>query len=157
MSTVIQSVARSDFDCDKLLRYFKHDEFPHRDENYLQTISAMVLAFCNTDIVGIVGWKATVESDGCRWGNITDVHVVCGFRKQGLATSMMQRAMSDMQSENIYRFLLRVNIHNSPAIRLYKSQGFGISHVLPMYYTSWDTSLDFDSDQDDAYLMKLIL
>lgn len=71
---------------------------------------------------------------------INYIFVLEEYRKKGIAYQLINQMMKMNDWENI---TLEVNIHNTPAIKLYKKLGFEIVATRPMYY-----------DGVDAYLME---
>ena len=67
------------------------------------------------------------------------------FRGLGLAKEMVRHVISEAIRESAKEVVLEVRKSNVPAIQLYQSAGFSITHVREKYY----------SDGEDAYFMKL--
>ena len=79
-----------------------------------------------------------------RKGHIVSVAVLKEYRRMGIGTMLMIKAMESMK--NIYNcseVYLEVRVSNTPAINLYQKLGFKIVRRIPRYYV----------DGEDAYLM----
>lgn len=70
-------------------------------------------------VVGYVGVYISFEE-----GEITNVAVDEGFRKNGAGAALMKRLLLDLQEQNVLRIVLEVRASNTPAIRLYEKMGF---------------------------------
>jgi ribosomal protein S18 acetylase RimI-like enzyme len=51
------------------------------------------------------------------------------FRRQGIAKSLIECAVSETQTHGFSRLVLEVEIGNEPAINLYKKMGFSVVHT----------------------------
>ena len=89
---------------------------------YVLRIADRVAAFCSCWVV-------------CDELHINTLAVDPGFRRQGLATTMMRQLLTLSEHEGATRALLEVRRSNIPAIRLYESLGFQVSDVRRGYYT----------------------
>ncbi|MFW6127570.1 MAG: ribosomal protein S18-alanine N-acetyltransferase [Halobacteriota archaeon] len=69
------------------------------------------------------------------------------FRRQGIATILINRAIERSRERGKLRVLLEVRTTNYTAQNLYKKKGFEVISTIPYYY----------NDGGDAYLMQLNL
>ncbi len=79
-----------------------------------------------------------------RKGHVVSVAVLKEYRRLGIGTMLMLRAMEAMKDiYNCSEVYLEVRVSNIPAINLYQKLGFKIVRRIPRYYM----------DGEDAYLM----
>ena len=76
---------------------------------------------------------------------IMSIAVKKEFRKRGIGSMLLKKAIESAKEKGKKRLLLEVRVSNIPAQNLYKKYGFKVINVLPAYY----------SDGEDAYLMCL--
>jgi len=69
------------------------------------------------------------------------------FRRRGIGSMLLKRAIESSKERGKKRILLEVRVSNKPAQNLYKKFGFKTIGFLPNYY----------ADGEDAYLMCLDL
>jgi len=79
-------------------------------------------------------------------GHIVSLAVHSGYRRQGLGKIFLKFLLDKMNVLKIKKVLLEVRHNNIGALQLYKSFGFIVSGVRPMYYGN-----------DDAILMERML
>lgn len=77
-------------------------------------------------------------------GEITNVAVAPGARRQGIGRKMMEHLLQEASVHQIGACTLEVRISNIPAIRLYESLGFRGEGVRPRFY---------EKPQEDALIM----
>lgn len=77
-------------------------------------------------------------------GEITNVAVAPGARRQGVGRKMMEHLLQEASVHQIGACTLEVRISNIPAIRLYESLGFRGEGVRPRFY---------EKPQEDALIM----
>jgi len=80
----------------------------------------------------------------CRVGHIISIAVLPEYRRAGIATALMEKAMEALK--NVYgcsEIFLEVRVSNTPAINLYEKLGFIKIERIKNYYL----------DGEDAYLM----
>ncbi len=91
------------------------------------------------ETVGYIGvWLAVDFAD------ITNVAVHPGYRKKGIAISLINEICRICKDKGIKKVGLEVNVNNKPAIALYKKLGFTVDSVRKKYY----------KNKDDAWLMS---
>lgn len=89
-------------------------------------------------IVGYIGaWKVLDEYD------IANVAVSPDFRRQGVASQLLQALIAAAETERIFAMTLEVRVSNLAAIQLYRRFGFVSEGVRHKYY----------SDGEDAFIM----
>lgn len=67
-------------------------------------------------------------------GHIISVAVMPNYRNQGIASSLVEQALSGLSALDADECYLEVRINNNPAINLYKKIGFEITRTIPRYY-----------------------
>lgn len=89
-------------------------------------------AFKNEELVGFIlnahrNWngKSTVYDTG--------TGVIGEFRKQGITSSLFQNLIDLIKEKNIKQYLLEVIKTNTPAVELYKKQGFSITRTFTCF------------------------
>jgi [ribosomal protein S18]-alanine N-acetyltransferase len=88
----------------------------------------------------------------CTWsiGDELHIHNVVtepGFRRRGVARTLLEGALSRGLEEGLKRAFLEVRAGNEGAIALYRSFGFETTGRRPRYY----------SDGEDAWMMERVL
>lgn len=85
-----------------------------------------------------------VSNFGLRWvrrGHIVSVAVLPGYRRQGLATQLIQESTKALATEyNAKEVILEVRITNLPAIKLYEKLGFQRIRTLNSYYRNGENA-----------------
>lgn len=77
-------------------------------------------------------------------GHVVSVAVLPEFRRRGIGTALMVKAMNYMREKyGAGEVYLEVRVSNEPAVRLYEKLGFKKVKILRRYYM----------DGEDAYLM----
>lgn len=76
-------------------------------------------------------------------GEINKICIEESYRKQGLATKLLDKAFDDFQKNECLSVSLEVRVSNVPAQKLYEKYGFMKVVVKEKYY----------SDGEDAYYM----
>lgn len=96
----------------------------------------------DSQIVGyLVFWGLENES------HLLTIGVPTAFRGLGFARLLLQKLISVSTSRNYRRVTLEVRQSNMPAISLYQSLGFSVTHTRRRFYP----------DGEDAYFMELLL
>lgn len=86
-----------------------------------------------------------VCSSGRKSAHLISVAVQTDYRRKGVATSLLRRALEFLIEQSIPELWLEVNLKNVDAINLYSKLGFEKTGVLEGYY----------SDGADAIRMRL--
>ena len=85
-----------------------------------------------------------VSNFGLRWvrrGHIVSVAVLPKYRRQGLATQLIQESTKALATEyNAKEVILEVRITNLPAIQLYEKLGFQRIRILSTYYRNGENA-----------------
>ena len=76
-------------------------------------------------------------------GHIVSVAVLRDYRRHGIGTQLVKKAMKAMEHYGASEFFLEVRKSNTPAVSAYEKMGFEVTRVLRGYYR----------DGEDAYLM----
>lgn len=79
-------------------------------------------------------------------GEITNVAVASGWRRQKIAQRLLQKVMEEAHGRGIKRIFLEVRSRNEPAVCLYHKNGFESVGIRKNYY---------QNPQDDALVMML--
>jgi ribosomal-protein-alanine N-acetyltransferase len=115
---------------------------------------AFLVAEVNEDVVGYVmcrvehGLSKLDRLSMKRLGHIISIAVLPDYRRTGIATALLTRALKVLRDE--YRCseaFLEVRVSNQPAIFLYHKLGFEILKISKGYYI----------DGEDAYVMAKAL
>lgn len=119
---------KEDIDYKYLKNIFKlyKDNYKETKNNYVHNFIYEI----NNKIVAFVIY--TVLYDNIE---IIDVFVLNEYRKQGIATSLLNKIINDNTNKNI---TLEVNINNKQAIKLYEKLGFKKISVRKKYYDGVD-------------------
>lgn len=88
-----------------------------------------------------------VCSSGRKLAHLISIAVQTDYRKRGVATSLLHRAVEFLIEQSIPELWLEVNLKNVDAVSLYLKLGFEKTGVLKGYY----------SDGSDAIRMRLIM
>lgn len=95
------------------------------------------------NVAGYIGlWSVAGE------GDITNIAVLPGFRKSGIGSKLLKKAISYCLENNLSRLTLEVRTTNIPAQNLYSKFGFSAIGIRKNYYA--DT-------HEDAVIMEKIL
>ena len=93
--------------------------------------TTFIVAECNTKVLGYVGISCIVDE-----GYITNVAVFPEYRKQGVATALIEKVF-DIAKEKALSFVsLEVRASNYGAIALYEKMGFIKEAVRPNFYSN---------------------
>jgi ribosomal-protein-alanine N-acetyltransferase len=77
-------------------------------------------------------------------GEIISLATAPQARRQGIATRLLARVLTELQQAHLPAAYLQVAVSNEPAQKLYHKFGFEREQHLPRYY----------SDGEDAYLLR---
>lgn len=81
------------------------------------------------NVVGYMGmWKI------CDEGHVTNVAVLPGYRKKGIASLLISKMIDVCKCSEIYNMTLEVRESNYDAIRVYEKFGFKSLGIRPNYY-----------------------
>lgn len=79
-------------------------------------------------------------------GEITNVAVAPAFRRQQVASHLLEKLLKMAKQEGTRRFILEVRCSNEPAIHLYEKYGFLVQGIRKGFY---------EQPKEDAYVMLL--
>jgi len=95
-------------------------------------------AFDGDKLIGVITFSFSVDT-----ADIEDVAVRSGYRRKGVAKSLIERAIQKIKDEKKEKIFLEVRAGNTPAINLYQKVGFTNLSVRKKYY----------DDGEDAVVM----
>ena len=101
-------------------------------------------------IIGYIMWRVekTPSLDSLRYvntGHLVSIAVSQGYRKKGVAKSLLTNSMQAIKKYKIHEYVLEVRVSNYNAIKLYEQYNFQISNTKKNYYR----------DGENAYYMTL--
>ena len=97
----------------------------------------------NNEVVGFIGLWIVLDE-----GDITNVAVHPNYRKQKIASLLIEYVINNMKNWNISSLTLEVRKSNIPAQNLYKKFNFNVSKIKKNFYSD---------NNEDAYIMWLKL
>ncbi len=116
-------------------------------QKYPQTF---IVAEENGDIAGYIMCRIEIGLSNMgiggltKKGHVVSIAVMPESRRKGIATALIEEAMSGMQGYKAKQIYLEVRVTNDDAIKLYKKLGLEIVRTIGGYY----------SDGEDAYVMS---
>jgi ribosomal-protein-alanine N-acetyltransferase len=101
-------------------------------------------------IVGYIMWRVEKmpSINSLRYvntGHLVSIAVSQGYRKKGIAKSLLKNSMKAIKKYKIHEYVLEVRVSNYNAIKLYEQFNFKISNIKKNYYR----------DGENAYYMTL--
>ena len=93
----------------------------------------------NNEVVGFIGLWIVLDE-----GDITNVAVHPNYRKQKIASLLIEYVINNMKNWNISSLTLEVRKSNIPAQNLYKKFNFNVSGIRKNFYSD---------NNEDAYIM----
>lgn len=119
---------------------WSEQSFAEEAENEL---AAYFVAASQNGILGYIGcWRVIDE------GHITNVAVAPDFRRNGIASALLERIIHEANENNLVLLTLEVRKSNFAAQKLYESFGFKPLGERKAYY---------HSPREDAVIMTLML
>ena len=103
---------------------------------------AVVARTSDGDVVGYCGASFVLDE-----GEIGNLCVSGKYRREGIATKIMDKLLSDLKVSGVTKVFLEVSSTNEPAIRLYEKVGF----------VKYGSRKDYYGAGDDALLLKIEL
>ncbi len=97
----------------------------------------------NNEVVGFIGLWIVLDE-----GDITNVAVHPNYRKQKIASLLIEYVINNMKNWDISSLTLEVRKSNIPAQNLYKKFNFNVSGIRKNFYSD---------NNEDAYIMWLKL
>uniref|UniRef100_A0A7S3FXW6 N-acetyltransferase domain-containing protein n=1 Tax=Strombidium rassoulzadegani TaxID=1082188 RepID=A0A7S3FXW6_9SPIT len=112
------------------------DDFYERLTNYRRY---SILGYYKDLLVGAISCRyEDDEETGGRVVYIMTITVLKAYRRYGIGTQLLKRAMIDCKAADVKRIYLHVLCSNESAIEFYKSANFTIKEKLLDYYTDLD-------------------
>jgi len=115
---------------------WNYDQFKY--ELCENDFSRTLLLMDNDTLIGYCNYWVLFDQ-----GEINKICIDEKYRKQGLATKLLDRVFEEFQVEGCFSVSLEVRVSNVPAQKLYEKYGFMRVVVKEKYY----------SDGEDAYYM----
>ena len=113
----------------------KYIECPWSEEVILGTISdessAIYILQSGDTAIGYGGVKTVLDT-----AEIYNIAVEKEHRRKGYGAAILDKLIEHAVSRGAAEMFLEVNENNAPAIALYTSRGFEISHIRKNYYKS---------------------
>lgn len=109
-----------------------------------------IVAEENGEVVGYIMCRIEVGlsnfgfSGLIKKGHIVSVAVLPPYRRKGVGTALITKAMDGMRLHNAKQCFLEVRMTNTEAVSLYKKLGFDVTRTIHGYY----------ADGEDAYVMS---
>jgi [ribosomal protein S18]-alanine N-acetyltransferase len=98
--------------------------------------SHLYVASENDMLIGFIDFWITFDS-GC----INQIAVLPHLRKKGIASILLQDALTRLTESGVRTVTLEVRTHNQEAIKLYEKFGFASRLVKTAYYDNGDDAL----------------
>jgi len=111
-------------------------------ESYLGE-SGFLVAETDEDDARVAGYVIadTVPNHGTPLGHVKDLAVREEHRREGVATALLRRALSLLESVGAASVKLEVRADNEGATRLYRQFGFEHRKTIPNYYSNGEDAL----------------
>ena len=111
-------------------------------ESYLGE-DGFLVAETDADDARVAGYVIadTVPNHGTPLGHVKDLAVREDCRRGGVATALLQRALSVLVSVGVESVKLEVRAENEGARQLYRNFGFEHSKTIPNYYSNGEDAL----------------
>ena len=107
--------------------------------------SRYIVAKLNDEIVGFGGiWKAVDDI------HVTNIVVKKNYRKQNIATIILDNLIDISKKQDITSITLEVNCTNLPALKLYEKFGFKKVGLRKKYYNNTDDAIIMTKNLADA-------
>lgn len=119
---------------------FKEEKFHKKQLRYLlqKAKSITLVAKIEGKLVGSIIILLRNHISNAR---IYSLNVHPGYRRQGIASLVMDKAMELLKEKGFKNITLEVGINNLEAQNLYSRKGFTADKTLPMYYKNGDDAL----------------
>ncbi|MFP4590499.1 MAG: GNAT family N-acetyltransferase [Halobacteriales archaeon] len=73
--------------------------------------------------------------------HVRDIAVAPAYRRQGLASRLLERSLAVYAPRGLTRVRLEVRASNEPAIALYRKLGYCPTRRIPQYYADGETAI----------------
>jgi len=112
-------------------------------ESYLGESGFLVAETDADDDVCVAGYVIadTVPNHGTPLGHVKDLAVRTEYRREGVATALLWRTLSLLESVGASSVKLEVRAENERARRLYRQFGFEHRKTIPNYYSNGEDAL----------------
>ncbi|MCW3995817.1 MAG: ribosomal protein S18-alanine N-acetyltransferase [Candidatus Bathyarchaeota archaeon] len=114
---------------------FDQEAFTKRQISYLLTDynSIALIAKVNADIAGFIIAQVDLE-DNTEYGHIITLNIPPNYRRQGIATKLLNEMEARLKQRGIMECRLEVREDNHSAIKLYHNLGYQTMGKLEKYY-----------------------
>ena len=111
-------------------------------ESYLEEPGFLV-ADTDTNDGRVAGYiiADAVPNHGTPLGHVKDLAVRAEYRREGIATTLLERALSVLESVDAASAKLEVRAENEGAMDLYRSFDFEHQKTIPNYYSNGEDAL----------------
>lgn len=92
-------------------------------------LSLWLVALLGRTVVGYVGSQSVMEQ-----ADMMNIAVNPDYRRQGIAESLIERLVAELNDKQVSSLTLEVRASNAPAIALYRKLGFSQVGKRPNYY-----------------------
>jgi ribosomal-protein-alanine N-acetyltransferase len=83
----------------------------------------------------------TIHKHGRRMGHVKDLAVHEEYRRDGVGTTLLTRAIGILDAEGVGSVKLEVRESNDAAQALYRTHGFEHRNTVPNYYSDGEAAL----------------
>jgi ribosomal-protein-alanine N-acetyltransferase len=117
---------------------------------YRRFPETFIVAEADAKVVGYIMCRVEVGLSNLRLpglvkkGHVVSVAVLPEYRRKGLGTALVTKAMEGVQMYGAKQFYLEVRVTNEQAISLYKKLGLEVARTVHGYY----------ADGEDAYVLS---
>jgi len=112
-------------------------------ESYLGEAGFLVAETDDDDVPTVAGYVVadTVPNHGTPLGHVKDIAVREDHRREGIASALLERAISVLAATGAGSAKLEVRAENEGAIRLYRQFDFEHRKTIPNYYSNGEDAL----------------
>ena len=112
-------------------------------ESYLGEAGFLVAETDGEGVPTVAGYVIadTVPNHGTPLGHVKDIAVRDDHRRQGVASALLERALSVLAAAGAGSAKLEVRAENDGARRLYRQYGFEHRKTIPNYYSNGEDAL----------------
>ena len=120
---------------------------------YKQFSRTFLVATINEKVVGYimcrveVGFSDVKKFKITKRGHVISLAVLSNYRNQGIANSLLSKALKNIEEYGASECYLEVRVSNKSAIDIYQKLGFNTCRTVRAYYR----------DGEDAYVMSKLL
>lgn len=112
-------------------------------ESYLGESGFLVAETATDDVATVAGYVIadTAPNHGTPLGHLKDLAVRTDHRREGVATALLDRALSVLTAAGCASAKLEVRVENEGAMTLYRRFGFEHRKTIPNYYSNGEDAL----------------